>query len=177
MSLPAMPSSDNDPPDASIRVYPRRRHSVQRPMSAVEVTRSDLESLFHVKQEQAAASLGLSLTAFRGACRRLGITRWPYNKGKEASSLRRIGREEGSGSNSDEGEGESEGEGEEGTGAARGSRGHEGLSRAFIEWFLSRPNEMEEDCWESLSFQRGSRGLSQLVTSTEPQMYRGGTVR
>ncbi|EKX30955.1 hypothetical protein GUITHDRAFT_122838 [Guillardia theta CCMP2712] len=43
-----------------------------------------LRALTHLKQEHAARHLGISLTSFKSACRRLGIARWPYNKRRTA---------------------------------------------------------------------------------------------
>lgn len=40
----------------------------------------DIKSFFHMRQTDAASRMGISLTALKAACRRVGITRWPYSR-------------------------------------------------------------------------------------------------
>ncbi|EKX30977.1 hypothetical protein GUITHDRAFT_122818 [Guillardia theta CCMP2712] len=44
-----------------------------------------IRSLFYLKQEDAAVQLGISLTSLKTACRKLGISRWPYSRTRSAS--------------------------------------------------------------------------------------------
>eukprot|EP00960_Hanusia_phi_P035242 751570-Hanusia_phi.AAC.5 len=46
----------------------------------VELDREKITSLFHLRQEEAAKALSVSLTSLKVACRRLGINRWPYER-------------------------------------------------------------------------------------------------
>ncbi|EKX49990.1 hypothetical protein GUITHDRAFT_104386 [Guillardia theta CCMP2712] len=67
-----------------------RKPSAEQPVRAVHLSITSLQPLFSVKQEEAAAMLGLSLTSLKSACRRLGLSRWPYTRprlggGSEAS--------------------------------------------------------------------------------------------
>lgn len=39
-----------------------------------------LQSVFHLKQEDAAKAIGRGLTTFKKLCRQNGIKRWPYRK-------------------------------------------------------------------------------------------------
>eukprot|EP00960_Hanusia_phi_P055671 763029-Hanusia_phi.AAC.1 len=57
-----------------------RKHDTEQSARAVHLTISALQPLFNVKQEEAAAMLGLSLTSLKSACRRLGLARWPYTR-------------------------------------------------------------------------------------------------
>lgn len=52
------------------------------------VTQELLESMFHYTVPRAANMLGISATALKSACRRLGVERWPTGK----SELRDEGR-------------------------------------------------------------------------------------
>ncbi|EKX54839.1 hypothetical protein GUITHDRAFT_99489 [Guillardia theta CCMP2712] len=52
----------------------------------VELTLAKLELLYELRQEEAANCLGISLTSLKSACRRLGLTRWPYTRSIRSSS-------------------------------------------------------------------------------------------
>ncbi|EKX35086.1 hypothetical protein GUITHDRAFT_118742 [Guillardia theta CCMP2712] len=66
-----------------ITILPRRRKGsplphadpVKRP---VFLTSKDILALFHMQQKSAADKLGISLTALKMACKKLGLPRWPY---------------------------------------------------------------------------------------------------
>ena len=77
----------------SVRVFPRRRGLRTKPPSKVpewqpeivrgrqpfEISEENVRSLMHLPQKDAARVLGISLTAFKNVCRKLGsIGRWPY---------------------------------------------------------------------------------------------------
>ncbi|EKX38143.1 hypothetical protein GUITHDRAFT_115696 [Guillardia theta CCMP2712] len=68
----------------AVAIFPRNKKTGPR-QSPVFLTRHDLVKLFPFKLEEAAESLGLSLTALRNACRKLGIYRWPYARAGGAS--------------------------------------------------------------------------------------------
>ncbi|MFN9938450.1 MAG: RWP-RK domain-containing protein, partial [bacterium] len=55
--------------------------ALQSPDIAIVVTPSLLESLSELPLARAAASLGLNISSFKRACRRLGIPRWRYTRG------------------------------------------------------------------------------------------------
>eukprot|EP00960_Hanusia_phi_P029654 748081-Hanusia_phi.AAC.4 len=89
-----------------VKVFPRRKRLFAETARAhlgerspeVEVDILVLENLYGMKQISAARSLGISLTCFKGVCRRLGLKKWPYEKPSQASSensSRRQGRAEG----------------------------------------------------------------------------------
>ena len=59
-----------------VLVYPRPRRCVSPVVITVEV----LEGLYHVVRSVAASRLGISETALKSACRKLGIQRWPCRR-------------------------------------------------------------------------------------------------
>mmetsp|Transcript_24458 Transcript_24458/g.55161 ORF Transcript_24458/g.55161 Transcript_24458/m.55161 type:complete len:140 (-) Transcript_24458:101-520(-) len=63
------------------RIFPRRKAG-ETPSasnkSVVTLSKKDISLLFHLKQGDAANRLGISLTALKKACRRVGIDKWPY---------------------------------------------------------------------------------------------------
>ncbi|EKX42651.1 hypothetical protein GUITHDRAFT_111330 [Guillardia theta CCMP2712] len=63
-----------------IKIFPRRKQGQPSRGPDVYLTHDRLASFFHMRQKDAAEKLGISLTAMRSACRRLGIERWPYSK-------------------------------------------------------------------------------------------------
>jgi hypothetical protein len=54
----------------------------------VKVDVGAVRALFNVPQPVAAKSLGISLTALKQLCRKLGVARWPYQRGSFAKSVR-----------------------------------------------------------------------------------------
>ena len=68
--------------DSSKRVVASRRG---RP--PVEVDSSKIRALFVVPQPIAAKTLGISLTALKQLCRKMGVSRWPYRRGGELWQL------------------------------------------------------------------------------------------
>ena len=70
-----------------VHVYPRRmdRKSVRStniPQSPIVLTRKMLEPFFGRPLSEAAEHVGLSITALKSVCRKLGIRRWPYQQSK-----------------------------------------------------------------------------------------------
>jgi hypothetical protein len=79
----AAPAADRIPDAAAATVFPRRKpgHTKREPCSAVApvaVSLEVLESLASYSLPLAASKLGISATAMKKACRKLGISRWPY---------------------------------------------------------------------------------------------------
>ena len=71
------PSTGRRPrqPTMMVQIFPRpRRCKGQRP---VVVTREVLEGYFKIPLFRAAKELGVSETALKSACRKVGIDRWP----------------------------------------------------------------------------------------------------
>ena len=77
----------------SVKVFPRRRGlrtkapskvpewqpEIVRGRQPFEISEENVRSLMHLPQKDAARLLGISLTAFKNVCRKLGsIGRWPY---------------------------------------------------------------------------------------------------
>ena len=92
------PATRSDPlagpiPDAAATtVFPRRKpgHTKREPCSAaapVAVSLEVLESLAHYSLPLAASKLGISATAMKKACRKLGISRWPYLPARTGRTL------------------------------------------------------------------------------------------
>ncbi|EKX42649.1 hypothetical protein GUITHDRAFT_111328 [Guillardia theta CCMP2712] len=87
-----------------LKIFPRRKQGQTTRAPDVSLTYERVSSFFHMRLEDAAHELvramliqydkffdltqtlqGISLTALRSACRRLGIERWPYSRsGREA---------------------------------------------------------------------------------------------
>lgn len=70
-------------PGPAIAIRPRQRRGLPQP--PVLVTRDSLEVLRSLSLAQAARAVGVSPTAFKVACRRLGIQRWEYQRGRGPS--------------------------------------------------------------------------------------------
>ncbi|EKX38107.1 hypothetical protein GUITHDRAFT_115661 [Guillardia theta CCMP2712] len=84
-SSPSFPSSPSSPTILQrIAVQARPRHSNKR--ETVQLSRLLLSQLFHLRQQEAAHHLGISLTSLKTACRRLGLDRWPYTRDRSSSS-------------------------------------------------------------------------------------------
>jgi hypothetical protein len=71
--------------NATVRLFPRRKKKgVARPpergRSPMRLGNQAIVSLFGIPQADAACQLGISLTTLKLACRKLGISRWPYTR-------------------------------------------------------------------------------------------------
>ena len=73
---------DADEANATSLVFTRRRAGQPARLSSdpVALTKSRLEALFNLPIRDAADILGISITALKKACRRIGVERWPYKK-------------------------------------------------------------------------------------------------
>ena len=87
-----LPASTIVEPNRAIRVFPRRKKcdaaSTQvtkrkRDNAPVELTVAIISTGFHLPQAKAARAMGISATAMKSVCRRLGISSWPYARRKK----------------------------------------------------------------------------------------------
>ncbi|EKX48071.1 hypothetical protein GUITHDRAFT_151919 [Guillardia theta CCMP2712] len=68
-------------------VFPRKKRGESRRFQDhVSISLEDIMQLSHLRQADAARTMGISLTAFKSACRQLGLTRWPYSRQAEGQS-------------------------------------------------------------------------------------------
>ena len=76
-------------------IFPRRKPSLQVQQAGndkalappVLVTRELIAALADLPLNKAAAAAGVSATAFKKACRKLGVRRWAYKRGRSALSV------------------------------------------------------------------------------------------
>ncbi|EKX44836.1 hypothetical protein GUITHDRAFT_109261 [Guillardia theta CCMP2712] len=123
---------------SSVLVYPRRKTlqgflMLYKGARGVSLKASSLQALFHLPQTKAAASLGLSLTAFKSACRRLGIARWPY----ERKSRRERAEDEVKREGEQDDEHDREQEKEQNCMEENQQDGDEPLEPEWIDWYMS----------------------------------------
>lgn len=79
-----------------VLMFPRRRAGVEqgdgaevrprRGRQPVAIDLAAVRSKFALPQQQAAQQLGISLTSLKQACRKLGLTRWPYRRASRTLS-------------------------------------------------------------------------------------------
>lgn len=72
-----------------VQVFKRGKGRKHVKEEAVCITLQVLEDLSSLPLPTAAARLGLSSTALKGACRKLGIQRWPYFQWRGMSCVRK----------------------------------------------------------------------------------------
>ena len=74
------PVADEIGGEGHITTFPRRKagQDVRTNSAPVLLNKASIESLFHLSLQGAAAQLGLSRTAMKSACRKLGIKKWPH---------------------------------------------------------------------------------------------------
>jgi hypothetical protein len=74
----------SQPATARVHLFPRRKagDSVfpEKGRLPVKVDRETIEAMFGMPQPEASRALGVSLTALKQVCRKLGIPRWPYQR-------------------------------------------------------------------------------------------------
>jgi len=81
-----MPSSRSrqSAADTQVRLFPRRKltggNVPEKGRAPLKVDIVAIKSLFGRPQSEAAAELGISLTALKQICRKLGVPRWPYQR-------------------------------------------------------------------------------------------------
>ena len=71
-------STSSPEPFVRLRARPRTWARNQPPLPVYDLTAHALAALFAFPSADAARAVGLSLTAFKRTCRRLGVPRWPY---------------------------------------------------------------------------------------------------
>ena len=78
----------SDPAETRLSIIPRFKTSQNRQQtppasspSPVVITTAVIDSLRGLPVPHAARSIGVSVTAFKRACRRLGVNRWQYARG------------------------------------------------------------------------------------------------
>jgi len=96
LEQPAVIGPDQ-PTDVSVRVFSRRKASdpQQQPIKGrppMHINRNTIDTLFGQPQAQAAQHLGISVTAFKQTCRKLGVMRWP-NCGKKCNRMQNAQRD------------------------------------------------------------------------------------
>jgi hypothetical protein len=80
-----------------VLLFPRRkagelRNPFPRRRAPLKVDGHAIQSLFDRRQGEAAKQLGISITAMKQLCRKLGIVRWPYRRQKKEESARAAAR-------------------------------------------------------------------------------------
>jgi hypothetical protein len=67
-----------------VHLFPRRKAGdtmfPEKGRLPVKVDRETIQTMFGMPQPDASRALGVSLTALKQVCRKLGITRWPYQR-------------------------------------------------------------------------------------------------
>ena len=88
-------------PKSKFFISPRRARSAlssadrRTPPSQVVISLELLDSLRGLSLPLAASTVGVSATAFKKACRRLGVTRWEYRRGPGRASSKNVARPRG----------------------------------------------------------------------------------
>lgn len=85
----------------AIRVFPRRKKSDdastqvttqgtkrKRGNTPIELTVARISTVLHMPQAKAARAMGISATALKSVCRRLGIRSWPNARWKKETKIR-----------------------------------------------------------------------------------------
>ena len=73
----------------AVRLFPRRKGgdslaaAPEKGRQPVELHMQTVAARFALPQAEAAQELGISLTALKQVCRKLGICRWPYRRPKK----------------------------------------------------------------------------------------------
>ena len=146
-----------------ISVFPRRKIGGLAPSkhrAPVTLDYQALEGLFDLPQPDAARELGIALTTLKHACRRLGVSRWPYSRKRmdcsESGAADGAADERHAASQctalSDQGLSDSSGERR----AGGSSGGASGTS--------SQAGDKESDC--TTSFASGDAGLDVLLSDS-----------
>eukprot|EP00960_Hanusia_phi_P054780 762772-Hanusia_phi.AAC.1 len=68
-------------------VFPRKRKGeIEKFKMPITLDMAKISNLFHLRQTEAAQQLGISLTALKNACRRVGLAKWPYSRKRPSNS-------------------------------------------------------------------------------------------
>ncbi|EKX33672.1 hypothetical protein GUITHDRAFT_120120 [Guillardia theta CCMP2712] len=100
-NLSSSPSSSSSPPPplpnpilerscpASVKIVPRRRKFESRNRRPPTLVSADaVRALMHLSQREAAEQLDISLTALKSACKKMGITGWPYTRKEKLAAAK-----------------------------------------------------------------------------------------
>ena len=73
------------PSEAAVRIFPRRKagdlpSKTFRSRAPLQINRDTIVAWFEWPMPQAAQHLGISITALKQVCRKLGVLRWPYRR-------------------------------------------------------------------------------------------------
>lgn len=103
LSQPMQPSSLSSQ-NSMNTIFPRRKAGQHARLNSkpVVLNETTLRKLFALPLHEAATTLGISATAMKSACRKLGIKKWPYRtvQSTKTAAARRAFASSGSGSGS-----------------------------------------------------------------------------
>eukprot|EP00960_Hanusia_phi_P050572 760297-Hanusia_phi.AAC.1 len=84
--LPQEPSASSaspaqSPTNQTVRLFPRKKKgSASSNARELVVDKDTIKLYVHLPQADAAHKLGISLSALKSVCRRIGLARWPYKR-------------------------------------------------------------------------------------------------
>ncbi|EKX53203.1 hypothetical protein GUITHDRAFT_100913 [Guillardia theta CCMP2712] len=144
-------------PDKVAVVLPRKKRGQPKVRGMrVSLSKEDIQKLFHLRQVEAAKLLGLSLTALKSVCRKVGVLRWPYSRDRQQSTTSGLGSSASSGwagGNSDASTEDASG-GEEGgewvhewDGDCDQEEDRRPLDARWIAWYISATEESDVSMW------------------------------
>mmetsp|Transcript_42272 Transcript_42272/g.133172 ORF Transcript_42272/g.133172 Transcript_42272/m.133172 type:complete len:157 (-) Transcript_42272:394-864(-) len=74
-------SPEQSPTNQTVRLFPRKKKGCTSPnVRELVVDKDTLNMYIHLPQAEAAHKLGISLSALKSVCRRVGLSRWPYKR-------------------------------------------------------------------------------------------------
>lgn len=78
-----------------VALYPRKKIGIQVQANPdpVLLDKEALSALYHLPLKEAAKALGICPTAIKTACRKLGLTKWPYRKLRKQSRRRMLAQQ------------------------------------------------------------------------------------
>lgn len=86
------PASETSSEDVeTVELYPRKKRG-QPTKDAVVLDKKALAALYHLPLKEAAIVLGICPTAIKTACRRLGLSKWPYRRIRKKCRLAKLAR-------------------------------------------------------------------------------------
>eukprot|EP00960_Hanusia_phi_P050573 760297-Hanusia_phi.AAC.2 len=65
---------------STVVLYPRRKKSKVASPREIVFDSKYVANFFHLPQPEAAIKMGISLSALKSVCRRVGVRRWPYKR-------------------------------------------------------------------------------------------------
>ncbi|EKX33671.1 hypothetical protein GUITHDRAFT_120119 [Guillardia theta CCMP2712] len=74
---------------SSLKIVPRKRKFESRNRRPPTLVSADaVRALMHLSQREAAEQLDISLTALKSACKKMGITGWPYTRKEKLAAAK-----------------------------------------------------------------------------------------